>query len=228
MSHRLPVPIGEIFGRLTVKAPAIHGSNGLSKWICVCACGKENTYFASNLRRGGTTSCGCQHDEDLGNRSRTHGKRKTTEYNIWLGLRARCENPNSPAYASYGGRGISVSERWSSSFENFYEDMGPRPSSGHSVDRINNDGPYAPDNCRWATELEQKRNTTRNVVAIINGERLIAADAARALGLDPGTISARLKRGWTLDRAFTEPSRNPSASAKKARRAEDQFQQAAE
>jgi hypothetical protein len=206
MTRRVtPNLLGRTFGRLTVKERAPQEKYSKPQWICICSCGTERTFFADNLKNGKSLSCGCLRGEMIGNRSRTHGKRRSPEYTSWVGMRFRCGNPNDPGFQNYGGRGISVCERWLSSFEAFYEDMGPRPSDKYSIDRINNDGNYEPGNCRWATDLEQVRNTRSNVAATIHGERVLLTDAARRLGMTTGSVSERIARGWSIEKAFTEP-----------------------
>jgi hypothetical protein len=111
-------------------------------------------------------------------------------------MRDRCTNPNARTWADYGGRGIKACDRWLNSFEEFYADMGPRPSSDHSIDRIDVDGDYCPENCRWATDAEQARNRTDNVLLQWNGEWLCQADAAMAAGLTVAAVISRRKRGW--------------------------------
>jgi hypothetical protein len=193
---------GKTFGRLLVKEKEkARPEGGNLKWICVCSCGTESRVYGHSLMGGRTQSCGCLHREKMKTQFRTHGKRQTVEYTVWSNMRSRCNDPN---LADYGGRGISVCERWSN-FNAFYEDMGPRPSPKHSIDRINNDGNYEPSNCRWATLTQQKRNMRRNVVATINGERLHLMDAASRLGLCHSTLTLRIKRGWPIERAFTAP-----------------------
>lgn len=147
--------IGSQFGRLTVVDT--RRIKGKLHCVCSCSCGARTTVFYHSLKKGLTQSCGCLSIE-LGNQRRTtHGLSYAPEYGIWNAMWNRCTNTNVESYERYGGRGIRVCERWES-FENFYADMGPRPSANHSIDRVDNDGNYEPDNCRWATLTEQAIN----------------------------------------------------------------------
>ena len=149
-------------GRLAVIGMADGRKNNQVLWRCRCDCGNETTVMGSNLRSGGTKSCGCLEVDMRGKSQLTHGLSKTREYAIWAGILRRCYDPNRRAYDHYGGRGIVMCEEWRTSVEKFIADMGPAPSSRHSVDRIDNDGNYEPANCRWASYTEQVRNR-RNI-----------------------------------------------------------------
>lgn len=195
------VGVGTVFNRLTVisEAPKQRGSK---YWVCRCICGKEKTVRERHLTHGHTMSCGCLFSERLADRNRTHGKSTTTIYRLWANLPQRCGNPNNPAFKYYGGRGITVCDRWVNSFENFVADMG-EPPPGATLDRVDNNKGYSPDNCRWASREDQANNMRSNRLITLRGVTMTTIQWARRLGLNPGNVYSRLHRGWTPERALT-------------------------
>jgi len=202
------------FARLLVEAeaPAKIRTCGRRQrmWACRCDCGKVVTVQGNNLRSGATQSCGCLMRERVAQRSITHGHnkrgRKSHEYIAWTAMLKRCYNPRSANFGRYGGRGITVCDRWNpsngGSFENFLGDMGQRPGNEYSLDRVNNDASYRPDNCRWADRKTQARNTRRNVFVNYKGQKMTKAEAMEISGVAKHTVDARIKRGWPEERWF--------------------------
>jgi hypothetical protein len=148
---------GRTFGRLLVIG-FVEYRNHQSYWECVCSCGNSKAISKGSLLKGVSNSCGCLNSEITANRNFKHGLYGTAEYNSWSGMLARCYNPNNPHYEYYGARGISVCPQWRDSFQNFMRDIGPKPSPKLSIDRVDNDGNYSPENCRWATAKQQRAN----------------------------------------------------------------------
>lgn len=135
-----------------------------------------------------------------------HGRTGTPEHKTWMGINKRCNNPNEPSFANYGGKGIKVCDRWLK-FSAFLQDMGPRPSLNHSIDRINPLGDYEPDNCRWADKKTQNRNKRFHRKMIFNGKEVLVVEVAESLGIDATTLAKRVSEGWTGDDLVRKPSR---------------------
>jgi hypothetical protein len=198
---------GQRFTRLLVVSRATSDSNGNARWNCACDCGAQTVTSGFTLRNGEAKSCGCLTAEQLTERSTKHGMHGTPEYVSWASMIQRCTNPRTVKYHRYGGRGIKVCEAWLNSFEQFYADMGPRPSEQHSIERDNTDGHYEPKNCRWATTKEQNNNTSQNRIVTIDGhaQTLATAVSASPHGLLRGTVQSRLHRGWSEEDAVKTP-----------------------
>jgi hypothetical protein len=156
---------GQRFGRLVALARVANARSGGTVWRCICDCRVQKDVATCNLRRGRAKSCGCRATEAVIKHGATRGNKPSPEYRAWTELLHRCSAPGAQAWKNYGGRGITVSDRWRYGedgihpFECFRADMGPKPSPKHSLDRIDNDLGYSKENCRWATPTQQARNT---------------------------------------------------------------------
>ena len=195
------------YGRLLVIGRELTPDTSAAYWRCLCDCGEYTVVAGGNLRSGRTKSCGCLKSESASSRRTTHGLSGTPIYTTWVSLIQRCLNVNTSNYSRYGGRGITVCDRWHPSnenaFENFLSDMGDRPSSKHSLDRKDNDSEYSPDNCRWATATEQANNRRSNRLFTHNGMTKTLAQWSRELGIKQATIRCRVDRyGWTVAKAL--------------------------
>ncbi len=190
------------FGRLTADFPCGR-RRGQVVWSCHCDCGTENVEVPSNkLRSGRKQSCGCLWREAI----TTHGCTDSHEYNSWGCMIQRCTNPNNDEYHNYGGRGITVCQRWRDSFEVFLADMGPRPTPKHSIDRFPNaNGNYEPGNCRWATQKEQMNNARCTTFLEWQGQRRSLSEWAEITGFSKDAIRSRLRHGWSIERALSTP-----------------------
>lgn len=162
--------------------------NGNHCWhsLWKCHCGKEFIARNSHITTRGTKSCGCSWS--------THGMSRASEHAIWSMIIQRCCNPKQKAFPRYGGRGILICDKWKNDFQQFYKDMGPRPSKGHSIDRIDNNKNYEPSNCRWATAKEQSVNSSIPKLVTFNGKTQNLSEWARELKVDLSRLCKRIKK----------------------------------
>ncbi len=203
---------GKRFGRLVVSFVSGGYAHGFRIGHCICDCGTEKDVPLYVLRRGASTSCGCYQKETAHNLAVNHppavthgcarGGKQIPEYIVWAGMIQRCENPKHVSFNRYGGRGIAVCSEWKV-FEKFLADMGPRPGRLFTVERMDNDGHYCKDNCRWATRREQSRNMSSCTWMTVNGRSMILADWASHCGITSAAMCHRLYSGWSMEEALT-------------------------
>lgn len=202
---------GERYGRLTVLTRATHTSHKRVCWLCCCDCGKATVVSGNDLRTGHTQSCGCYKIDTAKEKGTVHGDNRKGHrarlYTVWSGMMDRCYRPKNQKYDLYGGRGITVCTEWHD-YETFrawallngYRD-------DLTIDRKDNDGNYCPENCRWATDVEQSNNRRNNHLVTYDGETHTMAEWARIKGMSWATLQHRIYRGWSLERAFNQPVR---------------------
>ena len=194
---------GQRFGKLiVVRESADRPSDNRIHWECVCDCGKTTTVMGKLLRNGKTRSCGCLSIELRTKHGHAHDDASSREYRIYYAMLQRCHNPKSTVFQRYGGRGITVCDRWRDGFTNFLQDMGPCPENG-TIDRIDNERGYDPQNCRWASYAEQSRNKpSRNVNLTMNGETMCLMDWSRRYGIHYNTLRQRVRKLGSLELAL--------------------------
>lgn len=201
---------GKQFGRWLVKEYV-----GKEKWLCICECGNQKIVKGRNLRSGESKSCGCLHKEIISRNSTKHGLTNTRIYKAWLNMKSRCYNPNVPKFKNHGGKGITVCNEWLN-FENFCKwSMENGYDAKLTIDRINNELGYGPDNCRWSTYKEQNNNTKQNHIISFNGKSQTIAQWADELGFVYNTLAERIRRGWSIEEAFNHPVQHHCEKEKK-------------
>jgi len=197
---------GDRFKFLVATGRTVRDERGRRAHEFRCDCGSIVVSDAWQVRNARRQSCGCQWRRSAGKALVRHGhgraKAQTAEYHTWCHIKARCLVPTDKSFPRYGGRGVTVCARWQESFEHFLADMGPRPSVAHSIDRVDNDGPYAPENCRWATRVEQARNKRTSRLIDYQGEKISLAEACERAGAPYKRAHDRLQNGWSVDRAL--------------------------
>lgn len=205
------ITVGAKHGRLTiltVPQPPV----GQQKCLCRCDCGVIKAIANRHIVSGGSKSCGCLSRDVAAKRNRTHGEgntRKGTspEFRTWQHMLRRCYTTNVPEYGYYGGRGISVCDKWRHDYSAFLTDMGRRPSREHSIDRIDVNGNYEPGNCRWATRVQQANNKRCNVRISAFGRIQPLQMWLAETGVTDSAFRGRMQRGWSIERALTAPTR---------------------
>lgn len=204
---------GERFSRLTTierQDKASPSGRIRSRWLCQCDCGNLVVVESGNLRSGNSRQCGACANLTRSEAKKSHGharqRKPTKAYYTWLAMRRRCRNQNDKSYERYGGRGISVDPRWDT-FERFLADMGEPPSPDHQIERKDNDGPYSPENCIWATRQRQANNKSNNRLLEIGGVYKTLAQWCRDYSIDRHRVRARLDKGWPLQDALERPLR---------------------
>lgn len=193
---------GQKFGRLVAIERVEKNKRNNARWLCRCDCGKSVVVDGGNLTRGHTMSCGCLRAE---NRVK-HGLCGTRLCNIWYKIKSRCSDPNNDVYHHYGGRGITICEEWRNDFRTFYEwAMKNGYADNLTIDRIDVNGNYCPENCRWVEFKEQMNNTRRNRFLTFKGETKTVAQWSEELSIKPATLYTRLNKGWSVEKTLTTP-----------------------
>lgn len=177
------------------------------RWLCRCDCGTVKSVKGASLIAGRSLSCGCERAENNAKRMTKHNMYRTRLYKVWEGMKSRCDNPHNDRYKNYGGRGIDICDSWRKDFLNFYEwAINNGYKDDLTIDRINVNGNYEPDNCKWSTPKEQANNRTNNHSITYDGKTLTIAQWADLLGINSYILYQRIvKRRWTIERAFTTP-----------------------
>ena len=206
MAERDFTPIGSRFSYLVVLGEA-YKSEKNKRWYvpCRCDCGMQKNVMCKNLLGGNTVSCGCYGRSIPRTGAKTHGQSKTPAWRSYYAMINRCTNKDANNYASYGGRGIKVCDRWMQGFEFFYADMGNRPK-GKTIDRIDVNGNYSDENCRWASEEEQVNNKQSTRYLTFKGRKQSVAQWAKECGIPRDSIIVRIELGWNIKDALTVPT----------------------
>lgn len=204
---------GMVFGRLTAIAPAEDhiAKNGYhrTQWLCQCECGNQIVALSANLKRGNTNSCGCyKHDVAL-TACVTHGDRHSRLYRIWTGIKTRCFDAATPTYRRYGARGISMCDEWVSQYQAFKDwSMSHGYNDSLTIDRIDNNGNYCPENCRWVTAKVQANNRSSTKRYDYNGSQYTISELSDMTGVKYHTLLARIERlNWSIEQAVNTPTR---------------------
>lgn len=192
---------GKTFARLFVISRGENDHKGLPRWLCSCVCGNEILVLGQSLKSGNTKSCGCYHKDRVSETHRKEGhsggrNQRTRTYRTWNSMLSRCNTATCKEYKNYGGRGIKVCDEWMD-YSAFLKDMGIRPDK-MTLDRIDVNGNYCKENCRWATKIEQENNRRNTIYLVRNGERITMANFVRLVGVTRSKVEWRLRKGWSV------------------------------
>ena len=198
---------GERFGKLVAIKTIGKNKNGGYLWQCKCDCGNEIIANVGNLKNGHTKSCGCLRADRCKMKFTKHGLEHTRLYGIWSDMRLRCYDEKNISYNRYGGRGITICDEWKNDIKAFYDwAMANGYKDSLTIDRIDNDGNYCPENCRWVTVKEQASNRRSNILVTHNGKTQTMKEWAHEVGIPYKAVWARMQKlGWSAERALTEP-----------------------
>lgn len=214
MQDARDLKIGDRVGSLMVVSADVKDKSGMNAVLFLCLCGNERIIKLGKVFSRDRNRCSCRlagtHRHVA--KKENHGLRKTSEYDAWAGMKKRCLCKTSKAYELYGARGIKVCEEWVRSFSAFIRDMGLKPTQKHSLDRIDNDGDYCPENCRWALPDEQSRNRSSSVFLTVGDKRLHIYEWSKLSGVSPYTIRTRIRNGWAPERAIFTPKQSTRTS----------------
>lgn len=205
MGAKLNINTGDKFGYLTIIREVSPNGN-YRRFECLCECGKIKTISMAGMRSGAIVSCGCYHKRVTVDIHKTHGGYKSRLYRIWINIKQRCGNPHNKHFIKYGGRGIHLCDEWEKSFESFrmWSSMNGY-SDDLTIDRIDNNGNYCPENCRWISNNEQQLNKRTNRIVDYNGQSMPLSEWAKITGLKWKTLQGRLDSGWPIDKALMTP-----------------------
>lgn len=199
---------GQRFGRLVVLKRVENTKKGSSRWLCRCDCGETKIHTAGILNSGDVKSCGCYGKEVRKEKHTKHNKSNTKLYRVWASMRERCSSTSCKGFVYYGARGVTVCDDWNNSFQAFYDwATSSGYAEGMSIDRIDVDGNYEPSNCRWVSTNIQANNKKNNVRVEYNGESRTVSEWASILGIEYRTLWMRLRRGWSVEKAFQTPTK---------------------
>lgn len=204
---------GQKFGRLTVVERSCNSNKDRNVyWICRCECGNYTVVQGRNLRNGKSKSCGCFMRDYAKHAKTKHGLHKSRLYRIWYDMKKRCYSKTESTYEHYGGRGITICSEWLNDFMSFYSwAMSNGYADNLTIDRIDVNGNYEPSNCRWATMKEQGNNKRTCIYLTHNNETHTLTEWAEITGLNPNTLYKRIRKGWSVEKALTEPVKQRSA-----------------